>query len=473
MSMLSAEALSAMAGGPFISMQAAQGGMTQTPQGGMMQAPQGGMSQAPQGGMMGAPQPGMMQAPQGQMMQGGHLYMQTNEVRNCNIHYFRAPDGKISEMERVLTGGAGSGTYKPISDTENTPNAFEGANSVIITPDRRFLFTTNGGDNSVSSFAVSVDGKLALLDAKRTGNVVAGRSGTAKALAYSYSHGTLYVLHAFGPDHLRLMSVDDDGTLTARPERYTVSTPGKPGRVATMASLTPDEKFIMVGTTFDEPPRANPDGSPILWVQKAGMPHSIASNLPDPDGLIVFPVGAHGALGEAKFQDGGGGSPWNVQFLRQRPDHFVLGYAVGDGLALGRIDEDGNLDIGPIAEIDTSAGKPSELCWVSVTPDDRLAITADFGYSYATSFRIEGNVLSIAKDPACPKVPGDGPFRALNGNFTGGISDNWICPTGSFFYQLYPNAAKLVGYAIHSDGSLEEITSAEIPYQSPQGLTGF
>jgi hypothetical protein len=190
MSMLSAEALSAMAGGPFISMQAAQGGMTQTPQGGMMQAPQGGMSQAPQGGMMGAPQPGMMQAPQGQMMQGGHLYMQTNEVRNCIIHYFRAPDGKISEMERVLTGGAGSGTYKPISDTENTPNAFEGANSVIITPDRRFLFTTNGGDNSVSSFAVSVDGKLALLDAKRTGNVVAGRSGTAKALAYSYSHGT-------------------------------------------------------------------------------------------------------------------------------------------------------------------------------------------------------------------------------------------------------------------------------------------
>ena len=169
-----------------------------------------------------------------------------------------------------------------------------------------------------------------------------GRSGTAKALAYSPSHGTLFVLHAFG-DHLRLMSVDEDGTLTARPERYTVNTMDWPNRLATMAALTADEKFLVVGTTFDEPAKTNPDGTPILWIEKNGAPHSIASNLPDPNGLIVFPVGAYGALGEAKVQDGGGGSPWNVQFLRHRPDTFVLGYAVGDGVALGRIDEDGNL----------------------------------------------------------------------------------------------------------------------------------
>jgi hypothetical protein len=412
--------------------------------------------------------------PQGGMMQGGHLYMQTNEVRNCVIHYLRAPDGKISEVERVFTSGAGSGPYKPVSGQESAPNAFEGANSVIVTPDRRFLFATNGGDNSVSSFALGMDGKLVLLDAKRTGNIVDGHSGTAKALVYSPSHKMLYVLHSFGnPDHLRLMSVADDGTLTARPEGYTVNTPDKPLRVATMASLTADEKFLVVGTTFDEPADSNPDGSPILWVQKNGKPHSIASNLPDPDGLIVFPVGTHGTLGQAKFQDGGGGSPWNVQFLRHRPDHFVLGYAVGDGLALGRIDEDGNLDIGPIVQIDTSLGKPTELCWISLTPDDRMAFATDFGYGYVTSFRIEGNVLSIAKDPACPKVPGDGTFRPLNGTLSSGPSDSWICPTGSHFYQIYPNASKLCGYAVQPDGSLEEVTSASIPYQSCQGLAGF
>jgi hypothetical protein len=82
-------------------------------------------------------------------------------------------------------------------------------------------------------------------------------------------------------------------------------------------------------------------------------------------------------------------------------------------------------------------------------------------------------VLSVAKDPACPKVPGDGTFRALNGTVSSGPSDNWISSDGAYFYQIYGNASKLVGYSIQADGSLEEITSATIPYNSPQGLTGF
>src|SRR5499425_3763724 len=85
---------------------------------------------------------------------GGHLYMQTNEVKNTIIHYHRSANGTLTEVERCATGGAGSGTFKPISGQDSAPNAFEGAGSVILTRDRRFLFTTNGGDNSVSSFRV-------------------------------------------------------------------------------------------------------------------------------------------------------------------------------------------------------------------------------------------------------------------------------------------------------------------------------
>src|SRR5580698_10463901 len=116
---------------------------------------------------------------------GGHLYMQTNEIKNAIIHYHRSANGTLTEVERVATGGAGSGTYKPISKQESAPNAFEGANSVILSPDRRFLFATNGGDNSVSSFAVGDEGRLTLIDSKPTGNAVEGKSGTAKSLAYS------------------------------------------------------------------------------------------------------------------------------------------------------------------------------------------------------------------------------------------------------------------------------------------------
>jgi 6-phosphogluconolactonase (cycloisomerase 2 family) len=415
-----------------------------------------------------------MDAPHAEMMtQGGHLYIQTNELKNGIIHYLRSPNGTITESERALTGGAGSGGYNPIVDKE-TPNNFEGARSVILSPDHRFLFATNAGDNSVSSFSVSDDGKLTLLDAKRTGNVVPGRSGSAKSLAYDASTSTLFVCHALGPDHIRLIAVSKEGRLTARAERYTVNTADKIDRVATMVTLSPDGKFLVVGTTFDQPAKPNPDGSPILWVSRdGGAPHSVASNAPDPDGLAVFPVTGHGALGPCLLQDGGGGSPWFPHFLHNRPDTLVIGYAVADGLALATINEDGQVATGPVVKIDTSLGLPSELCWLSVSPDDKWVFATNFGYSYVTSYRLEGNVLSVAKDPACAKVPGNGTFRALNGTVSSGPSDNWLTDDGAYFYQVYGNASKLVGYAVQSDGSLEEITSADIPYNSSQGLVGF
>jgi hypothetical protein len=405
---------------------------------------------------------------------GGHLYMQTNEFQNCVIHYLRSPNGTITESERCLTGGAGSGGYNPIVNRESTPNPFEGARSVILSPDNRFLFATNAGDNSVSTFAVGEDGRLTLIDAKRTGKVVAGRSGSAKSLQYDASTGTLYVCHALGPDHVRLLSVDGEGRLTARPERYTVNTEDKPNRVATMVTLSPDAKFLIVGTTFDEPAKPNPDGSPILWVSHDGdEPHSVASNAPDPDGLVVFPVNGDGTLGEPLFQDGGGASPWFPLFLNHRPHRFIIGYAVADGLSLATLDTDGTVTTGPVVRIDTSAGLPSELCWLSISPDDRTVFATHFGYSYITSYHLDGNVLSVAKDPACPKVPGDGRFRALNGTVSSGPSDNWLSPDGAHLYQIYGNASKLVGYAVQDDGGLEEVTSCEIPYNSSQGLVGF
>ena len=403
---------------------------------------------------------------------GGHLYMQTNETRNSIIHYRRSPNGTITEMERVPTGGAGSGVLSPIYHVSR-PNDFEGAGSVILAPDRRFLFTTNAGDNSVSSFAVSEDGELTLVDTKRTGNAT---SGGAKSLAYAPSSRTLYVLHTFGPDHLRLMSVDGEGKLTPRPEKYSVNTIDWNNRGPTMAVLSPDGKFLFVGTAFDElPSRKNPDGSLILWIPRGpnGALHVIASNAPDPDGIIIFPVGEDGALREPSFYDARGASPFYIAFLHNRPDTFLVGYAVSNGVSIGKVDADGKISVSAPVTLDTSAGRPSELCWLAVSPDDRWVFTTNFGYSDISSYRIDGNVLSIAKDPASPKVPGDGTFRAIDGAVSSGPSDSWLTPDGAYLYQIYGNASKLVGYATQPDGSLKEVTSVRIPYNSPQGLAGF
>jgi 6-phosphogluconolactonase (cycloisomerase 2 family) len=397
--------------------------------------------------------------------------MQTNEVQNAIIHYHWSAKGQLAELERVATGGAGSGELSPIYHVKR-PNDFEGAGSVILTPDHRFLFATNGGDNSVSSFAVDKEGRLTLLDVKRTGNT---EGGGAKSLAYAPSSRTLYVLHTFGPDHLRLMSVDGEGKLAPRPEKYSANTKDWNDRVPTTAVLSPDGKFLVVGTTFDElPTRKNPDGSLILWVpDKHGALHLIASNAPDPDGIVVFPVGEDGALREPCFYDARGASPFYIAFLHNRPDTFVVGYAVSDAVSVGKINADGKISIGPLVKINTSSGVPSELCWLAVSPDDRFVFATEFGYSYMSSFRIDGNGLAIAKDPASIKVPGDGTFRAINGSVSSGPSDSWVSPDGAYLYEIYGNASKLVGYTTKPDGSLEEVTSVAIPYNSPEGLAGF
>ncbi len=403
---------------------------------------------------------------------GGHLYMQTNELKNAIIHYRWAESGTLTEVERVATSGAGSGDISPIYHISR-PNHHEGAGSVTLTPDRRFLFTTNAGDNSASSFAVDKEGRLKLLDVKPTGNK---RKGGAKSVAYAPSSRTLFVVHTFGPDHLRLMSVDEKGKLTPRAESYSVNTKDWPDRGPTMAVPSPDGKFLLVGTTFDElPSRNNPDGTVIIWLPHGpdGKLHIIASNAPDPDGIVVFPLRDDGTLGAAKVQDAKGASPFYIAFLNRQPDTLVIAYAVSDGCALATIDKDGNISVGPLVKIDTSAGVPSELCWLAVSPDDRFVFTTNFGYSYMSSYRIDGGKLSIAKDPACPKVPGDGTFRALDGVVSSGPSDSWITPDGAYVYQIYGNASKLVGYATQPDGSLKELTSAKIPYNSPQGLAGF
>jgi 6-phosphogluconolactonase (cycloisomerase 2 family) len=210
-----------------------------------------------------------------------------------------------------------------------------------------------------------------------------------------------------------------------------------------------------------------------LWVERDGEPHSIFPNKPDPDGFAIFRIGMGGELGDPMFQDAGGSSPWCPLFLNKRPDRFVIGYATADGVSMATLRADGKIEVGPVVEADTSMGRPSALCWMALSPNDQFVFTAMTGYSYVTSWRINDNTVSIAKDPACDMVPGDGTFRALGGMVTSGPTDIWISPDGMHVYQIYPNAARLVGYEVQSDGWLRTVTDVDVPHNTSTGLAGW
>jgi hypothetical protein len=69
-------------------------------------------------------------------------------------------------------------------------------------------------------------------------------------------------------------------------------------------------------------------------------------------------------------------------------------------------------------------------------PDDRLVFATMTGYGYITSWRLDGNVLSIGRDSACPKVPGDGTFRGIGGIVGSGPNDIWLTPDRAYLYHL-------------------------------------
>jgi 6-phosphogluconolactonase (cycloisomerase 2 family) len=394
----------------------------------------------------------------------GHLYMQTNETQNRITHFGRKADGQLDLLESVPTRGAGSGFFKPISGQESAPNSFEGAGSVILAESNTLLFATNGGDNSVTSFRVSPDGKLTVIDRQPTGEPVTGRSGTAKSLAYRPQSRTLYVLHAFGPNHLRAYTVAEDGKLKLRSERHTVNTATKTDRVSTQAVLSPDGRFLLIDILFDARPAANPDGSLKL----------VVANAPDRDGLVIFPVRDDGTLGKASFADAGGAGPFYIAFLNRSRDSFLNGLAVGDGVVVSRIDDEGRATNGSLVPIDTSLGKPSELCWLQVTSDNSLVLATNFGYGTVSTYRLADGRLSLLQDPANAAIPGDGTFRAVNGLVSSGPSDSWLTPDDRYFHQIFGNASVLVSYRLDkTSGRLTEIGRNPIPYNSPQGLAGF
>ena len=392
----------------------------------------------------------------------GHVYMQTNALKNEIVHFGRNADGLLQIVDSVSTQGSGSGVFKPVSGQESAPNAFEGAGSVILTDDHQFLFATNGGDNSVSSFRVGPNGHLDFLDVKPTGEKVSGRSGTAKSLAYAAGSHTLYVLHAFGPNHIRAYSVND-GKLSLRPGSNTVNNKTKTDRIPTQIVLSPDEKFLLIDVLFDFRPSANPDGSPKL----------VVANAPDPDGLVVFPVRPDGSLGPAQFEDAGGAGPFFIVFLKGHPDTFLNGTAVGDGVVMSHFDSNGAVGNSLLVPVNTSVGKPSELCWLAVTSDNGTILGTNFGYGTVSSYMLADGKLRVAKDPASAAIPGDGTFRAVNGRVSSGPSDSWLTGDDKFYYQIYGNASTLIAYQLGAGGNLTEIGRNAIPYNSPQGLAGF
>jgi len=347
----------------------------------------------------------------------------------------------------VPTGGVGTAGNSAFAGEGMQPDSLTSSNAVIASPDKTMLFAVNAGDNSVSAFMVGADGMLTLTDCQSTGVHHAGKYGTASSLAYNAADKTLYVSHTFGPDHIKAFAVIG-GKLSLKMEARSVNLPGVTDRIPTQITLTPDNKFLLAAVLLDARPSAS------------GLVPAAEKN------IVTFPIMMGGMLGEPVFNSAGGVTPFASRFLNGSKDSFVTVLAAQSAAVLSTISPDGRIMSGTAAKIDTMA-EPSEICWVSLSEDNKYAFGANFGLGTISVFAIEGGRLMVKKSEAAKEM-GDGQFKGLAGVLTSGAGDNAVA--GNYLYQLYANASKLVGYRIELDGGLTKVTEVMVPYNSTQGL---
>lgn len=381
-----------------------------------------------------------------------NIYTQSNETENKIINFRRGMDGTLAEVQRIPTGGKGTNGFTPLTGETSGPDSLISSNAVIASRDGKYLFAVNAGNNTVSCLAIDADGMLALADVAATGNEVSGMSGTANSLAYNDADHALYVSHSFGPNHIRTFTAMG-GKLVLRPAARSVNLPNLPDRIPTQIVLTPDNRFLIASILFDARP-----GEAGLMLAKEKT-------------LVTFPVMMGGGLGEPVFNEAGGITPFASCFLNGRSDTFVTVLAAESSAVLSTISANGNVRSGKSSKIETMVGgmtaEPSEICWISVSEDNKYAFAANFGYGTVSAFRIAEDGLAVKMSTAA-KESGDGTFKGLAGVPSSGAGDNVVA--GKFLYQLYANAKKLVGYKIGDDGRLTKVTEVPVPYNSTQGL---
>jgi len=378
-----------------------------------------------------------------------NVYTQTNQTQNQIINFRRGMDGRLMEVQRVSTGGKGTNGYVPLTGEESGPDSLISSNAVIVSRDRKYLFAVNAGENSVSSFAIGMDGMLTLIDTQATGKPVMGRSGTASSLAYNDRDSVLYVSHSLGPDHIRAFTVMG-GKLTLRMDVKSVNLPDMSDRVITQIATSPDNQYLIACVLLDARPNAD------------GLTPAKEKN------LVLFPIGMGGFLGDALFRNSGGVTPFATAFLNGKKDMFVTVLAAESAAVLSTLAANGNVKTTKPSKIDVGMSpEPSEICWVSISEDDRFAFGANFGYGTVSTFRIDDSGVMVKMSTAAQEM-GDGSFKGLAGVPSSGAGDNAVA--GGFLFQLYANASKLVGYKIGDDGRLTKVSEVPVPHNSTQGL---
>ena len=348
----------------------------------------------------------------------GAVFAMTNIAAGNQIVVFsRAPDGTLTAVGQVPTGGSGKG------------DDFDTQGGLVLRDNHRFLYACNAGSNDISVFAV--DGtKLTLIQKIFSGGVVPE--------SLTFHNNLMYVLHGSVADNnISGFTVATNGTLTPlpnsnRPLSSPIAVPG-------VVQFSPDGRLLVV----------------TLKAAQVGVD-------PGPFVIDTFTVGRDGLPSDARPNASYGQRPFAATFRKNgvlivAESHNPFPHQAA--VSSYRV----NVNNGDIAVITGSEHNgQTDSCWVLLSKDDQYAYTANFATGNISSFRSETNgVIELIDGTAA--VLGD----------TSEPTDIRLSEDGRFFYVLLRGAGQVAAFRVGENATLSPLNVVSGGLPANTGASGL
>ena len=348
----------------------------------------------------------------------GFVYTETNATANSILVFNRAANGSLSLAATVPTGGQGGGVVSVGSQ-----------GSLALSPDGRWLFAANEGDNTISVLQRSQAGLTAVGKVSSNGTL---------PVSLTVSRNLVYVLNdgsqaSNSPANITGFYFDDHrGTLNPIP----YSTRSLSAPFPTIPAAGPDAAEI----GFDNTGR-------FLYVTEVG------TSLID-----KYSINYDGTPSQDEVQTSFGNSPFAFAFDQR--DNLVVtevhessGITGQGAMTSYQLNYDGDIDVISRSVPDFQ----SAPCWLALTGNGRYAYTVNTASSNISGYQVGYNgELSLLGNGITAQT---GP-HPLDIAFT---------RDSRYLYNVSGGGA-LVGFQVQSDGSLTPLTQVTTVPASSRGL---
>ncbi len=335
----------------------------------------------------------------------GHVYVLNNPAGPNSISAFnRAADGTLTFAGTTSIGGQGSG------------GGLGSQGSLILSPDRNWLFAVDAGSNQISVVGVDAHGNLHPASVSSSGGV--------DPVSLTSTDNRLYVVNAGDSSHAANVTgfrVSGDGSL------HPIN-----GSTQSLSAANPGPAQV----------QADPTGTTVIVTEKT-------TNLID-----SYQIGPNGSLSQPTFTPSTGTEPFGFAFNPATPSQFVVSDAFGGAANAGAVTsyqlQNGKvtLEDGPVADQQTAP------CWVAITSNGRFAYTANTGSGSVSGY-------SVGQDGALTLLPSTG--STGTGSKPGELG---LAGGSRFLYVLDPGTATLSAFRVQKDGSLVTVNLGSITLSS-------